>query len=540
MVITGISSPAFLFYRKDCKTRKSRLINKDCRVIEPYLAANQYMEFTNAIGLEGKFYAISRQGSLAVIEYKDDDDCRDYEITCLGKNRAVHKKASKHFREYLIEYKDESFWGSVDVVDDVEVFRLDKSRLFWEAVVEKLPEDAVFFVEDKCCLGIPASLLGCKSGSNCIYFTHSGVESWILWRPLLGVYVINPKIPQIKLPFDCMCSKIQSQFAGESMGLMKKKTKKKERKSSQNKVGGQEQQTPWLNLPFTGYAFRRRQKIIMDHISGAGGVTKSWLVQINIPPDIKQTPVPKNWDYWNHCKSAIKGYSHKIEVVLYTNSMISCNGKDIRWIPSVPFRVATFSSVPDYWKKEGRGNCILSLMVVTGISSPAFSVYIEDCYTKKYRWINKDCRVIEPYSAANQYMEFTNAIGLEGKFYAISRQGSLAKHFREYLIEYKGGIFLVLLVSRGSVDVVDDVEVFRLDKSRLFWETAVEKLPEDAVFFVEDKCCLGIPASLLGCKSGSNCIYFTHSGVESWFRFDMETSCITATAGPELELDLLI
>ncbi|CAA0828697.1 Unknown protein [Striga hermonthica] len=211
--------------------------------------------------------------------------------------------------------------------------------------------------------------------------------------------------------------------------------------------------------------------------------------------------------------------------------------------------------------------------VITGLTSPAFAFcskvekhYLSEfCFRTHYVWIMKNCMVIEPCSTTDhQYMEFTNLIGLQGKFYAISRQGSLAviedrdgskdyeitrlgknravpskacRHFREHLFLYKGGIFLVFLLSRASVDVVDDVEVFGLDESSLCWKR-VEKLPDDTVFFVEDKCCLGgSTASLFGRNREENCVYFTYERADTWFCFDMKTSRISATEGPVDDLD---
>ncbi|GFP79575.1 hypothetical protein PHJA_000101000 [Phtheirospermum japonicum] len=203
-------------------------------------------------------------------------------------------------------------------------------------------------------------------------------------------------------------------------------------------------------------------------------------------------------------------------------------------------------------------------MVVTGMSYPAFAFYRQD--RKDYYsnpWRMKGCKLIEPYSGDDRYMEFTNVIGFQGKYYAISRQGSLAliedegnsgnfeitalgrhrvvpqckvsRHFREYLLEYNGDIYLVFLLSRASINVVDDVEVFRLDRARLVWEK-VDRLIGDAMFFVEDKCCLGISASLIGCSRG-NCVYFTHDRADdTWFVFDMNTSSISTTSGPEIDL----
>ncbi|KAL3635409.1 hypothetical protein CASFOL_019956 [Castilleja foliolosa] len=162
-------------------------------------------------------------------------------------------------------------------------------------------------------------------------------------------------------------------------------------------------------------------------------------------------------------------------------------------------------------------------------------------------------------------MEFTNVIEYRGTYYVISRHGSLAliefdvdsgnyeimglgrgravpncrvsKHFREYLLEYKGEIYVVFLLSRFSIDVVDNVEVFRLDKSRLLLEK-VDQLVGDAMFMLEDNTCMGISTGFLGCSKGSNCVYFTHNKADdgTWFVYDMKSGCISTTPLPVIDL----
>ncbi|KAL0438968.1 UNVERIFIED_CONTAM: hypothetical protein Slati_2379800 [Sesamum latifolium] len=93
LVITGACC-AFLRWGKGEKAWTM----EDCTVKEPY-APSRNMQFTNAIGFQGKFYALSLQGSLAVIE---DIDSR-FRITATGESRAIPSKMSRQFREYLVE-----------------------------------------------------------------------------------------------------------------------------------------------------------------------------------------------------------------------------------------------------------------------------------------------------------------------------------------------------------------------------------------------------------------------------------------------------
>ena len=57
---------------------------------------------TNVIGFEDRFYALSSQGTLAVVEEVGIGTGR-FEITALGKTRAAPSVPSKGFRECLVE-----------------------------------------------------------------------------------------------------------------------------------------------------------------------------------------------------------------------------------------------------------------------------------------------------------------------------------------------------------------------------------------------------------------------------------------------------
>ncbi|XP_051120085.1 uncharacterized protein LOC127243902 [Andrographis paniculata] len=195
-----------------------------------------------------------------------------------------------------------------------------------------------------------------------------------------------------------------------------------------------------------------------------------------------------------------------------------------KWDSNIPFKTCVISSSI---QKHCNG-----VLAITGMCSPAFGFY-------KWGepWILRNCVVEEPY-APGQCMSFTNIVGHGGKVYALSLQGSVAviegveitaiganravpsglsRQFREYLFEVDGEILLVLLVSRKSIDVVNDVEVLRLDVGKLLW-VKVKSIGEKALF-VEDECCMGVVARSVGCKK--NCVYFTHHRTNVWWKFDM-------------------
>ncbi|EEF44099.1 conserved hypothetical protein [Ricinus communis] len=102
IVLTGITSPAFAFYRMWGETRE--WMKKDSAIVDPHCSdpndRSNLLRFTNGIWFKEKLFALSLQGTLAVIEEDIDSDVR---ITALSKKRAVPSVSSMHFRECLIE-----------------------------------------------------------------------------------------------------------------------------------------------------------------------------------------------------------------------------------------------------------------------------------------------------------------------------------------------------------------------------------------------------------------------------------------------------
>ena len=100
MVLTGTSCPAFVWCKlpKKCFIQKIKLPEKwpdefkwvryDYRIEDPNSAGkcpDRHMVFTNVIGMEGKFYALSSQGTLAIVECEDSEA----KIVAFGGSRAV-------------------------------------------------------------------------------------------------------------------------------------------------------------------------------------------------------------------------------------------------------------------------------------------------------------------------------------------------------------------------------------------------------------------------------------------------------------------
>ncbi|GMY33745.1 F-box/kelch-repeat protein [Fagus crenata] len=89
MALTSTSHPTFMFHRLGIGGEEFEWIKQDCSFIDPHApneSQKHYMQFTNVIGFRGKFYALTLQGTLAVIEEVDSH----LKITSLGAKRAIH------------------------------------------------------------------------------------------------------------------------------------------------------------------------------------------------------------------------------------------------------------------------------------------------------------------------------------------------------------------------------------------------------------------------------------------------------------------
>ncbi|OAY39442.1 hypothetical protein MANES_10G095400v8 [Manihot esculenta] len=178
MVLTGIANPAFAFYR--IWESRGEWIKKDSNIVDPHCSSSSLLQFTNGIWYKEKFYALSLQGTLTVIEDIDSD----LRITALGKKRAVPSVSSMHFRECLMESEGKILLvflisrKSIKVVDCVEVYQLDTAKLTW-VKKENLGSDRTLFVGGNCCMSVSASEVGCRR--NCVYFTQGKVDGWWIY-----------------------------------------------------------------------------------------------------------------------------------------------------------------------------------------------------------------------------------------------------------------------------------------------------------------------------------------------------------------------
>ncbi|KAM6576410.1 hypothetical protein CsatB_028247 [Cannabis sativa] len=204
MVVTAISSPAFIILTGEAG---NGWIKQDCTIVDPHdetfrdkkcYRREKCMRFTNVIGVNGKFFALSSQGTLAVIERVDEhgffanNGQHRFEITCFGKTRAIPSVICKGFRECLIEYEGDILlvflvFGKEDrVVDAVEVYKLCLDDLCW--IKMKSLDEKTLFVGSDCCILVSAEKVGCKG--NCVYFTQQKVggivEDWFEYDMHVG------------------------------------------------------------------------------------------------------------------------------------------------------------------------------------------------------------------------------------------------------------------------------------------------------------------------------------------------------------------
>ncbi|WCJ18186.1 hypothetical protein M5689_000560 [Euphorbia peplus] len=240
------------------------------------------------------------------------------------------------------------------------------------------------------------------------------------------------------------------------------------------------------------------------------------------------------------------------------------------WVAKVPYLTVAVSAKPSTTERRKIIRAKSIVMVLTGISHPAFVYYR---IWEGREWIKKDSNIVDPHcsdpSLPNHLLRFCNGIWFKEKFYALSLQGTLvvieeigsdvritaigrrvvpsvaSKHYREFMFESGGKILIVFLISRNGITKVDFVEVYQLDTAELTW--IKKEYLGDSVVFLGAHCCMRVSAKRVGCKR--NCIYFSISCGNGWWIYDMQTCTISPVAttisstkfldwvNPELELE---
>ncbi|WMV12679.1 hypothetical protein MTR67_006064 [Solanum verrucosum] len=184
----GCCFPAFVVSKLGGNQKWMKQESSQNGLIDPNDPKGQLIQFSNAIIFKGKFYALSSQGTLAVIEEVENQ----FQVTRFSRRQAIPSSYSRHFIEYLVESNGEILLifliseRSNRVVDKVEVFKLKIEDLSWLRL-ENLG-DRTLFAGIKCGMSVPASQIGCRN--NCVYFTHHYIDGWRLYD--IGSGCISP------------------------------------------------------------------------------------------------------------------------------------------------------------------------------------------------------------------------------------------------------------------------------------------------------------------------------------------------------------
>lgn len=92
----------------------------------------------------------------------------------------------------------------------------------------------------------------------------------------------------------------------------------------------------------------------------------------------------------------------------------------------------------------------------------------------------------------------------------------------KYLFEIEGEIMLVQLIHEESVEVVDRVEVYRLELNKLYWRK-VERIRGKTMFLKER--CEWVNSAEYGCRD--DCV-FTEGKENTWRVYHFKTGCISS------------
>ncbi|XP_060167805.1 uncharacterized protein LOC132598756 [Lycium barbarum] len=321
---------------------------------------------------------------------------------------------------------------------------------------------------------------------------------------------------------------------------------------------------PWQELPETLLNFLKKGRLSRKRGStaqsiGSAGVSKSWRCASKKCDSIAQSPwlelsnepqcycktqqhtfdssFVEGGGYWWHGRSRPrydpwKHLHYNSPWFFVTGKMIHIN--NVHWaIHSSQIKRSLLLSYSPYC---GGCSCF-----------PPFAVYALGQNQKRMKHESSQNGIIDPNDPKKQLIQFCNAIIFEGKFYALSLQGTLAvieeiehqfqvtrlskrraipssysKHLIEYFLESNGEILLIFLISERSNRMVNKVEVFKLQIESLSW-LKLDNL-RDRTLFAGINCCMSVPASQAG--SRNNCVYFTHHAIDGWRLYEMESGCI--------------
>ncbi|TMX03233.1 hypothetical protein EJD97_017519 [Solanum chilense] len=339
---------------------------------------------------------------------------------------------------------------------------------------------------------------------------------------------------------------------------------------------------PCLSLPEKLLNILKKQPRLSKQVQSIGtvGISKSWRCVSKKCDSISQSP----WlELSNEPQCYCKTQQHTIGISFEETGCYWWNGRrrpryDIWkhfhsyspwWISEghklpIDYCFLNSSRAYFYWNTSSsdRKKSFLFPCSSNGCGTCCFPGFVVSKLGENQKWMKQESSqngLIDPNDPKGQLIQFTNAIIFQGKFYALSLQGTLAvieevenqfqvtrlsrrraipssysRHFIEYLVESNGEILLIFLISERSNRVVDKVEVFKLKIEDLSW-LRLESLGYRTLF-VGIKCGISVPANQVGCRN--NCVYFTHRYIDGWRLYDMGSGCISPCyddAGSEIK-----
>ncbi|KAH0732075.1 hypothetical protein KY289_003263 [Solanum tuberosum] len=341
---------------------------------------------------------------------------------------------------------------------------------------------------------------------------------------------------------------------------------------------------PWRNLPEKLLNFLKKQRRLSNLIESIGpaGVTKSWRCASKKRSSIAQSP----WlELSNEPQYYCKTQQHTFNLSFEESGCYWWHGRTRPRYDSwkhfhcySPWLIVYGERIPidycfvnsskggyGYWTTPPSDRKISFLFPYSsyGWCCCCFPTFVVHQLGQNQKWMKPECNqngLIDPNDPKGQLIQFCNAIIFDGKFYALSLQGTLAvieesdesqfqvtrlsrkqaipsnysKRFIEYFLESNGEILLIFLISERSNRIVDKVEVFKLQIEDLSW-LKLDNLG-DRTLFAGINCCMSVPASQVGCRN--NCVYFTHLSIDGWRLYDMRSGYISPCyddAGSEIK-----
>ncbi|WMV12715.1 hypothetical protein MTR67_006100 [Solanum verrucosum] len=260
---------------------------------------------------------------------------------------------------------------------------------------------------------------------------------------------------------------------------------KKEKNQISSKKETNTSPRPWANLPKELTSLISNEHSLMENISFSG-VTKSWRSAKS------KSCRPRGKSLWPQLTEIQQNtnHSHCFHIWFYMGDYWPYGRRWRTWKdPWIYFKghshgqLIAVGRYPDdifLWKSYRGTYCKLPTWDTREILPQLLCSVKWD--SEKNVWKKQGCNVTDPFDSG-EHFQFVNAIGINGKFYALSLQGTIVviedidsslsvtkiSSSRAVLVESEGEILLIFLISKRSIKKVDDVEIYRQDIPKLLW-----------------------------------------------------------------------